>query len=80
MFSPKQPSLLHDTPPHSLKDLNVSLKVKTTKKKVGVHSLACSTSGVEGHARALKWGLGRVTRRSIIHKDLHKPKNKLVNA
>jgi len=44
-----------------------------------VRSLVHSTSGVEVHARALGWGLGRVTSKSIIHTDLHKP-NKLVNA
>jgi hypothetical protein len=48
-----------NTPPHSLKDSNVSLKVKTMKeKKVGVYSLACSTSGVKGYVGALGWGLG----------------------
>jgi hypothetical protein len=36
--------------------------------------------GVEGHAGAPGWGLGRVTSGSIIHMDLHKPNNKLVSA
>jgi hypothetical protein len=54
-------------------------QVKTTKGEgVGVHSLACNTSGVEGCARALVWGLRRMTSGSIIHMNLHKP-NKLVN-
>ncbi len=35
--------------------------------------------GVEGHAGALKRGLGRLTSKSIIHMDLHKPNNKLVS-
>jgi hypothetical protein len=80
MSSPKQPSLLHDAPSHSLKYLNVNLKVKTTKKGVKVHSLVRNTLGVKGCVRALRWGLKQVIRGSIIHKDLHKPKNKLVNA
>jgi hypothetical protein len=36
--------------------------------------------GVKGHARALGWGLRRVTSKSITHVDLHKLNNKLVNA
>jgi hypothetical protein len=69
-----------DTPPHSLKDSNVSLKVKTTyEEKVGVHSLICNTLGVEGRVRALRWGLRQMTSGSIIHTDLHKPNNKLTN-
>jgi hypothetical protein len=34
----------------------------------------------EGCARAPKWGLGRLTSESIIHLDLYKPNNKLINA
>jgi len=45
-----------------------------------VHSLVCSTLGVEGHAGALGWGLGRLARKLITYTDLHKPNNKLVNA
>jgi hypothetical protein len=42
-----------DTPPHSLKDSNASLKMKTTEKeRVKVHSLVRNTSKVEGHVRA----------------------------
>jgi hypothetical protein len=36
--------------------------------------------GVEGRVGALKWGLERATNESIIHMDLQKPNNKLVNA
>jgi hypothetical protein len=36
--------------------------------------------GVKGHAKALGWGLERVTSGSIIHTDLHKLNNKLVIA
>jgi hypothetical protein len=71
----------NDAPPNSLIDLIVSPKVKIKKgKRVGVHSPTRSTSGVEGHARILVWGLRRVTSGLIIHMDLHKPNNKLVSA
>jgi hypothetical protein len=47
-----------DTLPHFLKDSNASPKVKTMDEEgVGVCSLTSNTSGVEGHARALGWGL-----------------------
>jgi hypothetical protein len=36
-----------DAPPNSLKDSNVSLKVKTTKERIGVHSLVYNTLGVK---------------------------------
>ncbi len=42
----------NDTPPHSLKDSNVNSKVKITKEGVGVCSLTCNTSRVEGHVGA----------------------------
>ncbi len=67
-------------PPNSLKDSNVSPKVKTMKKGVGVRSLTCNTLGVKRHNGAPRWGLRQVTSESIIHMDLHKPNNKLVNA
>jgi len=70
-----------DTPPHSLKDSNVSSKMKTMEGRgVGVCFLTRNISGVEGHVRALRWGLRQVTSKSIIHMDLHKPNNKLFNA
>ncbi len=47
-----------DASPHSLKNSNASLKMKTTKEGIGVHSLICNTSRVEGHVGALEWGLG----------------------
>jgi hypothetical protein len=69
-----------DTPPQSLKYSNVSLKVETIEEKgVGACSLAHNTLGVEGRARAPRCRLERVTSRSIIHTNLHKP-NKLVSA
>jgi len=70
-----------DAPPQSLKDSNASPKVETSeKRKVGVHFLVCNILGVKRHAGASGWGLGQVTNRSIIHNNLHKPNNKLVNA
>jgi tRNA A-37 threonylcarbamoyl transferase component Bud32 len=50
------------------------------EKGVAIHSLVRNTLRVEGHVEALGWGLGRMTRGSIIHMDLHKSNNKLVNA
>jgi hypothetical protein len=62
-------------------DSTASPKVKTIEgEEVGACSLARSTLGVEGCARALGWGLGKLTSKSIIHADLHKPNNKLGNA
>jgi hypothetical protein len=68
-----------DTPLHSLKDSNANPKVETTER-VEVHSLACSTLGVEGCARVPRWGLEWVTNDSIIYTNLHKFNNKLVIA
>jgi hypothetical protein len=47
---------------------------------VGARSLARNTSRVEGRVGAPGWGLGRLTSKSIIHTDLHKPNNKWVSA
>jgi hypothetical protein len=45
-----------DAPSSSLMDSIVSPKVKTTEGKwIGVHSLACNTSGVEGRVGAPWW-------------------------
>jgi hypothetical protein len=61
-------------------DSTANPKVKTMKGKgVGVRSLARNTSRVEGHAKVLRWGLGRVISNSIIHTNLQKI-NKLVSA
>jgi hypothetical protein len=69
-----------DTPSNSWIDSTVISKVKTTKEqRVGAHSLTHNTSGVERRVGAPKWGLGQVTNGSIIHMDLHKPNNKLIN-
>jgi hypothetical protein len=43
--------------------------VKTTEEQgVGARSLTRNTLGVEGHARALGWGLGRVTSMNYSHR------------
>jgi hypothetical protein len=70
-----------DAPSHSLKDSNVSPKMKTTEEeRIRVRFLAHNTSGVEGCARAPGWGVGQVTSKLIIYTNLHKPNNKLVSA
>jgi hypothetical protein len=61
-------------------DLIMSPKVKTMKGKgVRVHFLAHNTLMVEGHARAPRWGLGKLTSNSIIQTNLYKPNNKFVS-
>jgi len=50
---------VYDAPPHSLKDSNVSSKVKTTEeKRIEEHSLAYNTLGVEGCVGTLGCGQG----------------------
>jgi hypothetical protein len=69
-----------DTPPHYLKDSNTSPKVKIMKEEgIGARSLVRNILGVEGHAGVPRWGLGQMTSMSIIHTNLHKPNNKLIN-
>jgi hypothetical protein len=41
--------------------------------KVGVHSLVCNISRVEGHDGVSKKGLKRMISKSITHTNLHKP-------
>jgi hypothetical protein len=56
-------------------------KVKTSEGEgIGVRSLARSISGLERRAGALGWRLGRLTSNLLVHTDLHKQNNKLVNA
>jgi len=50
------------------------------EERMGISSLTRNTSRVERCARAPGWGLGQVISGSIIHMDVHKPNNKLVNA
>ncbi len=62
-------------------DLIANPKMRIAKgERVRAHSLTHSTLGVEGRARALGWGLRRLTSKSITHIELHKPNNKLVSA
>jgi hypothetical protein len=69
-----------DTPPESLMYSTMSPMVKTVEgERVGERSLTCNILGLEGRVGALGWGLGRVTSKSIIHMDLDKLNNKLVN-
>jgi hypothetical protein len=61
-------------------DSTVSQKVKIMEGEgVGARSLVHNTLGVEGHAEALRLGLGWVTSKLITHTDLHKLNNKLIN-
>ncbi len=59
-------------------DSTTSPKVEK-KKGIRVRYLIRNILGVKTCARVLGWGLGRVASESIIHTDLHKPNNKLVN-
>jgi len=55
--------------------------VKTLEGEgVEVHFLAHNTLWVEGRVGVPGWGLGRLTSKLIIHTDMHKLNNKLVNA
>jgi hypothetical protein len=57
-----------DAPPHSLKDSNVNLKMKTMEKEgIGVCSLVHNTLKVERCVKALGWGLGQMMNVLIIH-------------
>ncbi len=61
-------------------DSIMSPKVMTTERKgIGACSMAFNTSKVEAHVGAPRWGLGRLTKKSITHMDLYKPNNKLVS-
>jgi hypothetical protein len=65
-----------DTPPNSLKDSNVNLKMKIIER-VKVRSQ--HFGGKKGMLELQDARLGQVTNESITHIDLHKPNNKLVN-
>jgi hypothetical protein len=70
-----------DAPLDSLMNSTANPKVKIVEGKgIVTRSLARNILGVEGSARALGWGLGRMTSKSITHTNLHKPNNKLVSA
>jgi hypothetical protein len=70
--------ILIDAPLKLLDGFNYESKGETTKG-VGACSLVRNTSKVEGHAGAPRSRLQRLTSKSIIHMDLHKPNNKLVS-
>jgi len=59
---------------------NYKSKGDDSKRSLIMRSLVRSTSKVEGHARTLKWGLERLTSKSITYTNLHKSNNKLINA
>jgi len=66
---------------NSSKNSNTNPKVKTMEKeKIGIRSPTCNILGVGGCVGTPGWGLGQMTNGSIIHTNLHKPNNKLVNA
>jgi hypothetical protein len=70
-----------DAPPNTLMDSITSPRVKTAEGEgIGAYSLACNTLGVKGYVRALGWGFGRMTSKSVTHMDLHKPNSKLISA
>ncbi len=59
---------MNDAPPSSLMDLTMSSKMKTIEGEgVGACSLVHNTLEVEGRARVPRWGLGRLTSKSITH-------------
>jgi hypothetical protein len=61
-------------------DSIVSPKVKTmVGEGVRACSLARSNSGVEARVEALGWGVGRFISDLIIHTNLQKLNNKLIN-
>jgi hypothetical protein len=69
------------THPKLFDKLNYDSKGENNERiKSWVCSLARSISGVERCVGAPGWGLRQVTSASIIHKNLHKPNNKLLSA
>jgi hypothetical protein len=61
-----------------LKDSNTNPKMETLEEEdVGVCSLTCNISKVEGRAETSRWGLKQMTSKSIIHMNLHKTNNKV---
>jgi hypothetical protein len=72
---------MFDAPLNSLINSISSWRWKQRKdKKLGYIPWLATFGGVEGHTGALRWELRRVTSKSIIHMDLHKPNNKLASA
>jgi hypothetical protein len=54
-------------------------KVKTSEEGIEACSLTRNISGVERRDGVAGSGLRRLISKSIIHMDLHKPNNKLIN-
>jgi len=71
---------LNDAPPNSLINNCESKGENNGRIRIWVQSLVYNTLGVEGRVRALRWGLRQVKSASIIHTNLHKLNNKLINA
>ncbi len=69
-----------DAPPNSLMDSTTGPKGESNRRIMSWGTLpSLQHFGVERCVRAPKWGLGRLTRNSITHTNLHKPNNKLVS-
>ncbi len=67
--------------PKLLNRLNCESKCENNRRTKSCEcSLARNTLGMEGCAKASRWGLHRGTSKSITHTNLHKPNNKLVSA
>jgi hypothetical protein len=76
----KNPSHAH-TPPTFFEKLKCEFQSENNKKrkKIRVHSLICSSSGVKGRVKVHERGLQWMTSGPIIHTNLNKPNNKFVN-
>jgi hypothetical protein len=70
---------MDDTPPSSLMDSTVSLKVKTMKGKELGHTPWLAHFEGRRACWSFRMGLGRLKSKSINHTDLYKPNNKLVS-
>ncbi len=66
--------------PTLFEGLECKFENENNKEGVGVHSVVRNILNAEGCAGALGWGLNWVTSESIIHTNMHKPNNNLVNA
>jgi len=73
--------MFNDAPPNSLMDLTTNPKGENNGRIRNWGTLPGSQHfRVEGHVRALGWGLEKVINKSITHTHLHKSNNKLINA
>ncbi len=77
----KKVTTIINTPPSSLMDSPANPKVKITEgNEIRARSLVRNILGVKGHVGTLRWGLEKLTNKSITHTNLHKPNHKLVSA